>query len=214
MPARPGRVIRFVQRYPWHIAVVALAGFLLVIRPVLRHVPDAPPVLYQLPEFALLDQDGQPFTNETMAGRVWVAGFIFTNCPSVCPRITSAMARLQERYEKHDVDVGLVTFTVDPAVDTPQVLSAYAEGVGADRDRWRFVTGDVEAARTLVIEGFRLPVEPEPVKPDGTYDIVHSMRLAIVDGNGGVRGFYETDEMGLDEIFHRSQHVIRDARER
>lgn len=213
-PPRAGLVVRFVRRYPWHVAVMFMVVFLAAIRPTLRHVPDPPKVLYQLPAFSLVDQDGEAFTNETMRGRVWVAGFIFTTCPSVCPKITQSMIELQQRYLEHGIDVTLVSFTVDPAKDTPEVLRAYADDVAADQQRWRFVTGDVKAARTLVIEGFKLPAKPEPVKEDGTYDIIHATRLALVDGDGGVRGFYETNEMGLDEIFHRSQHIIRESRRR
>ena len=94
---------------------------------------------------------------------------------------------------------------------TPAVLRAYAEQAGADPEHWRFVTGDLAAIRALVRDGFKLGIgERAPTEDDANlYDIAHSTKLALVDGDGGVRGFYGiSDEHGTDEIFERTQHVL------
>lgn len=203
-----------------HIYVVAgLFGIITItaIRPLMRRVPDPPPVLYQLPEYALVDQQERPFTPETLRGKVWIAGFVFTSCPSTCPAVTRAMQDLRARLDRNEMDVEMVSFTVDPEHDTPAVLRAYAEQAGADPGNWRFVTGDLAAIRALVRDGFKLGIgERAPTEDDANlYDIAHSTKLALVDPDGNVRGFYGIEpDQGLDEIYHRAQHVMKEARAR
>jgi protein SCO1/2 len=214
---------------PYLIALlVAMVAYPLLFRPLFKacmsHVPEPPPVYGQLPDFTLVSQDGDPFGSDDLRGDVWVANFIFTSCPSVCPSLTRAMKSLQDRYEQNDIPVRLVSITVDPEVDTPQRLREYALEYGADLDRWTFLTGDESAIRALIVEGFQLGVgEPTELPGGGTalppagevslYEISHSQRFVLVDGGGGIRGYYETSEDGLDEIYHRSQHVLREQRE-
>ncbi len=237
--ANRGWLYRNFVRRPWHFAAVFLLLLITISRPFTRNIPDAPPVLLQVPDFALQDQDGQPFTLASMRGKVWVAGFIFTSCPSVCPKISRAMLELQQRYARNGVDVELVSFTVDPENDTPAVLTRYAENLGVDQAHWRFVTGDPAAMESLVVGGFKTAMDrrpgPEPEKLD-MYDIAHSEKLVLIDGDGGIRGFFGVrlprgapaeplpmgvhatpeaqalglDVLSLDELYHRSTHVLRD----
>lgn len=212
--ARPPWLL-FIQRHIWVIAGIAGILTLTLIRPFLRHVPEPPPVMFELPDdYALVDHEGQPFTPETMKGKVWVAGFVFTTCPSTCPVVTKAMADLRERFDKMGHDVEMVSFTVDPAHDTPEVLAEYSSSIGVETDKWRFVTGEPKAVISLVRDGFRLGVgEREADEAGVAYDIAHSTKLALVGPDGDVRGYYgiEPDE-GLDEIYHRAQHVLREMR--
>lgn len=209
-----GWLRRTFMRYPWHIATVVGLVTITVMRPCTRHVPDPPPVLAPLPAFALVDQDGQPFTAETMRGKVWVAGLIFTTCPSTCPKISRAMLDLQQRYARADVDVHLVSFSVDPEHDTPEILKKYAGHLEADESRWRFVTGSRAAMEALVVGGFASAMDRSS-GPGGMIDIAHSTRLVLIDGEGNIRGHYSSDdELGIDEVFHRAQHVLREQRQR
>lgn len=208
-----GWLRRKFMQYPWHFATVVGLVVVTAMRPCTRHVPDPPPVLSQLPAFALVDQDGQPFTPETMRGQVWVAGLIFTSCPSTCPKISRAMLSLQERYLRDHVDVKLVSFSVDPENDTPKVLKTYAGHLGADESSWRFVTGPLAAMESLVVGGFASAMD-KTTGPAGMIDIAHTTKLVLIDGDGNIRGYYSSDdEMGLDEVFHRSQHVLREMRQ-
>jgi protein SCO1/2 len=236
---RGGWLQRTFVRYPWHFAAVFLLVVITASRPFTRNIPPAPEVLLQVPEFTLQDQDGQPFTLASMRGKVWVAGFIFTTCPSVCPKISRAMLELQQRYAHNGVDVELVSFSVDPENDTPAVLKRYAENLGVDETRWRFITGDRAAMEALVVGGFKTAMDrrpgPDPSRID-MYDIAHSEKLVLIDGDGGIRGFYGVrrpkgapeeplpmgvheseearalglDALSLDELYHRSTHVLRD----
>jgi len=236
---RGGWLQRNFVRRPWHFGVAFLVIVITASRPFTRNVPAAPPVLLQVPDFALQDHDGQPFTLASMRGKVWVAGFIFTTCPSVCPKISRAMLELQQRYARNGVEVELVSFTVDPENDTPAVLARYAENLGVDQAHWRFVTGDPQAMASLVVGGFKTAMDrrpgPDAKQPD-MYDIAHSEKLVLIDGEGGIRGFYGVrrpkgapdeplpmgvhatpeaealglDVLSLDELYHRSTHVLRD----
>jgi protein SCO1/2 len=168
--------------------------------------------MFELPEFTLVDERGQPFTRDSLEGEVWVASFVFTSCPSSCPAVTQAMRSLQDRYDRMESDVRLVSFSVDPDTDTPPVLQRYAAEVGADPERWRFVTGSLATIRPLVEEGFRLGMGGKEPTAGGLYDIAHATKLALIGPEGGVRGYYGIDEQGLDEVYHRSLHVLRDSR--
>lgn len=208
---RPGWLVWF-RRYLWAISfalgVLTLTALRCTER--LRHVPDPPEVMYALPDYDLVDHQGRPFSPETLKGKVWVAGFIFTSCPSSCPVVTKAMADLRDHYDRYSVDVEMVSFTVDPQTDTPQVLADYVAETGSDNDKWRFVTGEPDQLLTLVRQGFKLGVGDREADEQGVaYDIAHSTKLALVDADGGVRGFYGIDgEHGTDEIFERAQHLL------
>lgn len=207
--------LRLLRKHIWLVAALFGIITLTAIRPLLRHVPEPPPVLLTLPtDYALVDQDERPFTPDTLRGKVWVAGFVFTSCPSTCPAVTRAMQDLRARFDRTGVEVEMVSFTVDPATDTPAVLRAYADQAGADHDHWRFVTGDPARVVALVRDGFKLGIgTPEPAATAPQYDIAHSTKLALVDPDGNVRGYYGIEpDQGLDEIYHRAQHVMAEAK--
>jgi len=205
------RPTRSVFRNPFVWAFLAGIVILTLIRPVLRREPSPPPVLGLLPEFRLTATRGEPFGTEELAGQVYVANFFFTRCASICPLLTAAMGRLQQRYDEMGVlGVRLVSITVDPEYDTPERLREYGAQHGVDDRRWTLLTGDPDEIRSLAVGGFRTPLgESETI--EGLIDIAHSGKLILVDGRGGIRGYYESDAKGLDEIYHRSRHVLRES---
>jgi len=205
--------LEWLRRHIWVLAFVcgALTFTALRCSGRLRHVPDPPEVMFALPaDYVLVDQQGRPFSPETLRGKVWVAGFVFTTCPSSCPVVTQAMHDLRARFDRYGVDVEMVSFTVDPKADTPEVLAQYMADQALPSEHWRFVTGEPQAVLGLVRSGFKLGVGQREADAEGVaYDIAHSTKLALVDGDGGVRGFYGiSDEHGTDEIFERAQHVL------
>lgn len=194
--------------YVWGflIGIVAITA----MRPLLRRAPPPPPILGQVPPFELVDASGDPFGSREMAGRVWVVDFIFTRCRTYCPIMSRRMAKLQEGYELYGVDeVGLISVTVDPEFDTPPVLAEYARTHGAEPDRWHFLTGSPEEIRSLVVDGFKVHVGEAEMDGASLIDIAHSQKFILVDGEGAIRGYYDSDEEGVDEVFHRSRHVVR-----
>jgi len=168
---------------------------------IVRHglvAPDADlPVLGQVPAFSLIDSSGQPLSQAQLAGGVWIADFIFTHCPGVCPVLSAQMSKLQHVLPPQGPDaVRLVSFSVDPANDTPEVLRAYAERFAAEQGRWLFVTGQRDALYTLIGEGFHLAVadRPKGENTGGEGLITHSDRFVLIDRNLQIRGYYHGTE--------------------
>ncbi|HLJ51469.1 MAG TPA: SCO family protein [Bryobacteraceae bacterium] len=138
-----------------------------------------------VPAFQLTDQSGRAFDSTTLAGRVWVADFMFTSCPGPCPRMTSQMREVQEAT-RDLANVRLVSFTVDPERDTPFVLAEYAKLHHAETQSWYFLTGAQSALHHLGRDVFKLN------NVDGTLN--HSTRFVLVDARGQIRGYYDTSE--------------------
>jgi protein SCO1/2 len=111
--------------------------------------------LGDMPDFALLERSGQQVSKTDLLGKVWIASVIFTRCVDECPLVSSHMAQLQDAFAA-ERDMRLVSITVDPAYDTPDVLTRYAERFAAQPQRWFFLTGDKEAIYKLVRTGFHL----------------------------------------------------------
>jgi len=145
------------------------------------------PVLKQLPEFEFADQDGQAFGSEQLAGGLWIANFIFTSCPTVCPAFTAQMKSLQGRLPQGAQRPHLVSFSVDPETDTSPVLKEYAEKYGADSPGWSFLTGPIESIRAMVVDGFQTSIEPDPSRAG---NILHGSHFVLVDEKLRVRGYY------------------------
>jgi len=150
-----------------------------------------------VPPFALTERSGRTVTNHDLAGMIWIADFIYTTCPGPCPLVTANMAKLQDAVA-HDPQVRLVSFTVDPQTDTPPVLAKYADQYGADPNRWWFLTGPQKPLYDLIQNGFLQVVQDNSGQPpqEGQFKVTHSTYLALVDGDGNVRGFY--DGVGAD----------------
>ncbi len=198
-------------RNPFVVAFVVGCVAVTLLRPLLRYEPKPPPVIGQLPEFSLVDAAGKPFGSADLRGQVWIASFFFTRCPSVCPLLMSRVAELQSRYARDHIDgIRLVSISVDPVRDTPEVLRAAAPGYGVDPTRWTLLTGAPERVRDLCVEGFHVPGFDGEAMANG--DIPHTTKVVLVDAQQRIRGYYETDASGLDEVFHRAQHVLKEAR--
>ena len=179
----------------WYALFLGGLALALVVALVARSMRPPPrlPVLGAVPAFHLLDERGAPYGNDAMLGHVSVVDFVFTRCPSSCPRLTARMAELQARLKKDGSAARLVSFSVDPENDTPPVLAAYAAKAGADPARWSFVTGPVDAVTRAVVLGFKMSAVK--VYTDASdYDVTHGDWFVLTDGAGGIRGYYPTDE--------------------
>jgi protein SCO1/2 len=188
---------------------------LTAIRPLLRRIPEPPPVLSTLPEFTLSGVDGKPFGSRDLAGQVYVVNFFFTRCGSICPAIMRGVGRLQAGFAERGIEgIRLVSISVDPAYDTPEVLKEYGASHGVDPTRWTLLTGDQERVRTLVVDGFKTPMERAPDGGPTLVEVAHTGKLVLVDAHGRIRGYYDSDDLGLDEVYNRAQHVLRQERER
>lgn len=154
----------------------------------------APPKLGDVGQFSLTDQAGQSVTPATLAGKVWAAAFMFTRCPTICPRITRRMRELQLAAAKDAVQLDLVSFSVDPEYDSPAVLGEYAKQHGADLSSWRFLTGDLEVVRKTSEQGFKLALDGKATPGAEHFGLFHGSHLVLVDRQGQIRGYYRTSE--------------------
>lgn len=159
-----------------------------------------------IPGFRLTNQNGQPFGSAELKGKIWIADFVFTSCPGPCPVISSRMAEMQKPLEK--TDVHLVSFSVDPETDTPEVLRDYAQRLRAREGRWDFLTGDTSAIYSLTQNGFKLAVS------DGASELgqpVHSTRAVLVDRKGAIRGYYDMMAPdGVTKLLADASHLLRE----
>ena len=137
--------------------------------------PKPLPFYGEVPDFHLTRQDGQPFARQDLAGKIWVADFIYTTCTGPCPLMTQKMRRIQGSKP----EILLVSFSVDPEHDTPPVLSAYAATWHA-KPGWSFLTGDPDTLQMLSREAFKL----------ADLGLTHSTRLVLIDDKNRIRGYY------------------------
>ena len=154
----------------------------------------APPTFGELPDFSLTavsaGKTPAPLSRKDLLGRVWVVDFVFTHCEGPCPALSNNMARLQKDLP---AEIGLLTFTVDPDRDSPQILAKYAQRFRADPARWLFVTGSRAPLYELLIKGFKIPAVEDAKAPSGQR-VTHSTRLVLLDAQGRLRGYFDGDD--------------------
>ena len=147
------------------------------------------PVIGNIPDFEFVNSEGETITLTSLKGKVWVADFIFTTCNMACPIMTGNMNIIHKKYKQND-DVRLVSISVYPEYDTPEVLTKYASQYNANTDRWYFLTGEESTVQEVIKDGFKI----------GDYEdiIFHSEKFALVDRSGIIRAYYngmKTEDM-------------------
>jgi len=148
-----------------------------------------------VPDFSLIERRGQTVALSDLKGKIWIANFIYTNCPDTCPIQSAQMKELQAEF-MNEKDLRLVSITVDPKRDTPKVLSEYANRFGADPTRWFFLTGERETIYRLAQEGFRLGAAeiPHGQRPASGASHTHSPRFVLIDRKAQIRGYYTSTD--------------------
>ena len=163
---------------------------------------DALPVIATLPDFSLTSDKGTTIDNKSLAGKVWIADFIFTSCSGPCPVMTRSMAAVAKKLELHP-EVNFVSISVDPETDTPEVLARYGEKFGANPERWHFLTGTVESIQQLAVKGFMIGSVDDPV--------IHSTKFCLVDQKGQIRGYFTgTDEVETDQLIAAALRLLEE----
>jgi protein SCO1/2 len=189
------------------IALIALA--VLLPLSACRSKPE-PEVLGQLGDFTLTRENGQPFGRKQLEGQVWVAAFMFTRCPTVCPRITQRMREVQSAARQREIPLTLVSFSVDPDHDTPEVLTRYAAVQNVDLGNWRFLTGNYQLIQKTAEQGFKLALEGRADAAAEHYGISHGSHLVLVDGQARIRGYYRSsDDAEMARLVDDAERVAR-----
>jgi cytochrome oxidase Cu insertion factor (SCO1/SenC/PrrC family) len=190
----------------WGLLVAALVAVAVAAVWQIVSRPEPPPVLGEVPDFALTNRDGHTVHRADLAGRPWIADFIFTRCAASCPMMSMRLARLNRELPA-DLPVRLVSLSVDPDYDSPEVLERYAQSFKAPA-RWLFLTGARDTVYRLTKEGFKLAVDAGGGTPDEP--VLHSTRFVLVDGQGRIRGYYEAfDEPSMKKLRRDLEELAR-----
>jgi protein SCO1/2 len=174
-----------------------------------------------VPEWAMTNQDGAAVGSRTLAGKVWVANFLFTSCPTSCPPLARATARLQGLIEAWAAngEVPIVSISVDPETDTPERLREFGKTYGQHPKVWHLATSgnDYAAMEQLVVRGFMQPVLRSDKLPSGEVpegkptplDTAHSLRFVLVGPDGHIRGLFDKDDAGLEQLAAAARALAR-----
>lgn len=138
-------------------------------------------------DFSFQNQNNETVTQEDYKDVIYVADFFFTTCPTICPIMKDNMVWLQDQIKDFD-DVKLLSFSVTPDIDTPDVLHEYAKEKGVIDEKWNMLTGDKREIYYLARQSF---LAVKTGSPDELYDMVHTENFILVDKNGRIRGFYD-----------------------
>jgi protein SCO1 len=156
-----------------------------------KHLP------HRIADFNLINQVNKRITKEDLKGNIYVADFFFTTCPSICPAMSANMKRVYDTFVS-EPDIKLVSHTVMPEVDTPEVLKEYSERYGASANKWLFLTGSKEDIYTLARKSY-FAVFTEGSGDE--HDFIHTENLILVDKDYRIRGFYDgTSKTDLDRL--------------
>jgi protein SCO1 len=208
----PARALRG-RRLLWillGLLIVTVVPSIVLPTLVCRPEPPALEELGTVPAFSFVDHLGTTTTAEAFAGHVTIVNFVFTRCESVCPVSTMKMERIQEQTADLGDRVKLLSFSVDPAYDTPARLADYAKRYKADPSRWRFLTGDPEAMRSLVEDTFKISMMVVGKTPSGSPDVAHNPHFLLVDKELRIRGVYDsTDVPRLATMIRHARYLVR-----
>ena len=154
------------------------------------------------PDFSLTERNGKPFSKSDLKGSPWIADFIFTSCSGQCPLMSAQMKSLQNKFGPES-GFRFASFSVDPDRDTPEVLSQYADRYEAQKQRWFFLTGPRTEINRVLKEFFLSPVD-QPA--------MHSIRFILVDGEGQIRGYYDSsDPQSMNQLMKDAQNISKSA---
>jgi protein SCO1/2 len=211
LPEARKRLVYLLATGAVGVSLLAAGLLIVIVRPPsgsLTPAPVEPAVLGAVPAFSATRQDGSTITEKDLAGQLWVANFVFTRCPNVCPTFTAKMAGLQMVSGRRLPQLKLVSFTVDPDYDTPAVLSEYGQKYQADPARWWFLTAPKAVLDATIAKGLLAPLD----RGDGKdlKQLVHSSYFVLVDRQLQVRGFYRfSDTSAVEQVMRDAETLAR-----
>lgn len=166
-------------------------------------------VYHTIPDFSYLNQDSQWVQMTDLEGKVLVADFFFTSCPTICPVMKTQMLRVYKQFEQED-RLRLVSFSIDPEHDTVALLKAFAERLGVQAPRWHMLTGDRDSIYSLGQGSFMVTAKADPSEPGG---IVHSGAFILIDPQRRIRGYYDgTLPKEVDRLMDDIKRLLPDEK--
>lgn len=173
-------------------------------------------IYHQIPPFKFVNQLGDTVTDKTFSNKIYVADFIFTTCQSICPKMTSNMWHLQDKFMQ-DTTIMLLSHTVNPENDSAEVLNEYAKSYGVDNNKWMFVTGNKKDIYEIALHGYLVNASEDVMAPGG---FLHGEWFVLVDQEKHIRGYYDgTNKKDMtrlaDEIkVVKAEAIIKQEREK
>lgn len=162
---------------------------------------------HRIADFKLINQLGDTITLKNLEGKIYVADFFFTTCPTICPKMSDQMYRVYQKY-KDNPDVLILSHTVMPEVDSVPVLKAYAEKYGADANKWIFLTGPKEEIYQLARKSYFAVISEGD---GGVSDFIHTENFILVDKQKRIRGFYDgTSKEDVDRLIKEISYLLKE----
>lgn len=164
-------------------------------------------IYHKIPAFRFLNQDSVWVSEQDMEGKIYIADFFFTSCPTICPKMKTQLLRIYERYATNDA-VRILSHSIDPAYDTPSVLKQYAERLHVKAPRWNMLTGDKAAIYKLGEKSYMVTAQEDKNEAGG---FVHSGAFILVDKNRHVRGIYDgTQEAEVNHLIEDIEILLQE----
>lgn len=172
-------------------------------------VQEGDTIPYSLPAFSYERQDSQSFGSEGLKGKPYLTYFFFTSCPSVCPRLTQGVLRVQRAMKGHEQAYNIIGFSIDPDRDTVEALQNYQKEYGIDSQNWHFLRGEEAAIARLGMKSFFIGISKDKGEAGG---FLHSDKIILVDAEGHIRGYYSgTDSEDIKQLITDLKQLIKDT---
>lgn len=172
-----------------------------------RTVTDS--VDHSIPDFQFVSQYGDTVSAQTLAGKIYVADFFFTTCPTICPKMKSQLKRVYDRF-KGNPGVMILSHSIDPTHDSVAVLREFAQSLGVEGRQWLFVTGDKEKIYDIGQNSYMVSAADDASAPGG---VVHSGAFILVDTQKHIRGIYDgTTVEGVDKLMSDMDKLLADSK--
>lgn len=170
--------------------------------------PNGDTVYHQIPDFAFVNQDGDTLTQEFFKGKIYIADFFFTTCPTICPIMKTQMLRIHEKFE-NEPGLGILSHTIDPRHDSVAVLKKYKDKLGVKDNQWQFVTGEQEKIYEIAQKSYMVSaLEDSTAVDEGGF--VHSGAFVLVDQNRRIRGVYDgTKEIEVNKLIKDIELLLK-----
>ncbi|NIK73044.1 protein SCO1/2 [Thermonema lapsum] len=164
-------------------------------------------VYHRIPPFRFINQEGDTITEKNFEGKVYVADFFFTTCPTICPKMSAEMLKVYEHFQNDD-RVLFLSHSIDTKYDSVPVLKAYAEKLGVTAPKWHFVTGNRKDIYAIA-EHYMVTASEDPAAPGG---YVHSGALLLIDGQRHIRGVYNgTDPQDTKKLIEDIELLLKET---
>jgi protein SCO1 len=162
---------------------------------------------HQIPDFEFINQDSVEITQKNFAGKIYVADFFFTTCPTICPKMKTQMLRIFKKF-KDNPNVAILSHSIDPRHDTPAVLKEFSKNLGIQNSMWTMVTGDKAKIYEIGQKSYMVSATDDPTQPGG---IVHSGAFILVDKNRHIRGIYDgTEPERVDKLMEDMEVLLKE----